>query len=466
MSNDEQRPRHPMYDQDEKPLSFAGVPPARAQNEAQQEKNQRENRRAVQPNTAHGAQKPGVAAQPADERQRKKEQTHMAKPAPQKAATHTPPAKGKAAVRRPKKGGKRKLAVALTAVLLVFAVLGIVVFAKWTEIQSRIEGEVTDAGVLPPEIQTLPEYKGSHVNFVVCGIDYNNEDADGFVDGGNKTSNTDMILYVNYNIADNKANILQLPRDTYVGEEVATGGHYKINAVYPNSPDSNNRMASLARVLYNQFALPVDFYVTLDMDALKEIVGIKGWIDVFVPQTVSDPQYGIEIAEGWQRLDGNNVEFLLRNRHSPNYNDQGDIARLRTQQSFYSAIFREFKSLAPVDLVKWMNVVTYRVKTDMDLWDLGGIAQKALSLEADDITFVRPACAPTMYNGEFIVSLIPEDMAELLNEYFRPEGQTIAAAELGIHTRPVDPVYGVAEREIVSMETVRQGEAPMPANFQ
>lgn len=372
-----------------------------------------------------------------------------------------------AAARHPKhKRRKKKRGHGLIVAMLVVAMLGTGVYALYSTYMGRIEGE----DVLPQEVKT-PTWQGSDVVCgLVCGIDYDNETADGYA-SGEKVGRTDMILYLRYDTKNNKATAMQIPRDTYVGEAnqlkdssgnalVTKNFTGKINSVYYNAADKQNRMAALAYVINQQFQLPVDFYVTIDMEALKEIVDIKGWIQVYVPVDVSDPDHPTSvIPQGWQNLTSAQVEFLLRNRYSPTYKEQGDMARLQTQQSFYSALYRELKTLQPKDLVMWMNVLTYRCKTDMDIMQLGGLAQKALGLQGADITFIRPPCGvANTASGQSVVSLVKEETAGLLNQYLRGEGQEVASSQLGLIELPMN--VGTFPADIKTMADVQSVEAP------
>lgn len=371
--------------------------------------------------------------------------------------------------RKPKKKKKSKI-VLLVGVLLVL-VLGTSVAAAVGVYSGKINGE-SEHGLLPDEVKT-PSWEGADViSGLICGLDYDNEGANGYATQ-DKVGRTDMILYVRYDTKNNKATMMQIPRDTYVGTAdelkdsqgnalVNSNFQGKINQLYFTAKDKENRMAALATVINKQFGLPVDFYVTIDMDALKEIVDIKGWIEVYVPMDIVDPDHPTtRLNQGWQNLTGEQVEFLLRNRYNPGYNNKMDIARLQTQQSFYSALFREFKTLQPKDLMMWMNVLTSRCKTDMSVVKLGGLAQKALSIEGSDITFIRPACGTaTTPTGVSVISLVKDDTANLLNQYLRDPENAVPASQLGIRELPL--YSGTHEADIKTMADVQATE-PAPA---
>lgn len=373
---------------------------------------------------------------------------------------------------RPRKNKKKKKGkiVLLVSVLLVL-VLGTSVAAAVGVYSNRISGEAVH-GILPDEVKT-PTWEGADViSGLICGLDYDNEGADGY-STADKVGRTDMILYVRYDTKNNKATLMQIPRDTYVGQAselkdsqgnslVNSNFQGKINQVYFTALDKENRMAALARVINQQFDLPVDFYVTIDMDALKEIVDIKGWIEVYVPMDIVDPDHPTtRLNQGWQNLTGEQVEFLLRNRYNPGYNNKMDIARLQTQQSFYSALFREFKTLQPKDLMMWMNVLTYRCKTDLSITQMGGLAQKALGIDGSNITFIRPACGTaTTPTGVSVISLVKDDTANLLNQYLRDPENPVPASELGI--KELTFYSGTHEADVKTMADVQATE-PEPA---
>ena len=402
---------------------------------------------------------------------------------------YAPPSRDFAPGRRPqkrqKKGKGLKIAIVTVCVLLAVLVAATGVLALiaggWL---GEIDGTKTDAGVLPDEVKTnqvYPEYTGKGILYgLICGIDYSDmsddpnasmpgfvPDPDKLMGGGtpqNRLGNTDMILYMMYNTQTNDLRLLQIPRDTFVGADLETGGTGKINGLYANSADPNNRMAPLAKCFSEQFKLPVDFYITVDMDALKELVAQPpGYIHMYIPVDLNDPEHGdgsVDIAQGWHDITADQIEYVLRNRYSTAYQQQGDIARMQTQLYFYSALFRRFKELSPSDLMMWMRVLLYRVNTDMDGTQLVGLAQKALGIEGSNITFARPSYGGSTYNGQSVVVLPAEAFADLLNEYFRPEGTIVPVEQLDVQQLELIESIGVGEASVRTMGDVQATEAP------
>ncbi|MDL2327741.1 LCP family protein [Ruminococcaceae bacterium OttesenSCG-928-A11] len=407
----------------------------------------------------------------------------QAKPRAQSQGTGGQPAGGKrpggpvhtskaTAERKRKKRRRRRIAV-ISISLVVLLLAGVAVWAGVTiaDIGNKIRGEDTQAGSLPDAVRgaTIPEYSGKDIICgLILGIDYDNENADGYTDEENKIGNTDLIMYLMYNTKTDQANILQIPRDMYIGTEGETNGLCRINALYRYSDDENNRVAPLASVIYEQMKLPVDFYITVDMDAVKAIVDHMQFIQIYVPSKVTDANTGaLLIDEGWQNITSQEIEYLVRNR---NYSGS-DMERQRVWQSVLSALFREFKKLAPSDLVMWMRILLHYVKVGgISTMQIGGLAQEALALTSENLIFVQPpywgswytpAKGPLQGKEQALICLDPEGTADILNQYFRPDGHTVSADELGIQTLPVNQ-YGQGPAVIRSMKDVQDIEPEMP----
>ena len=134
-----------------------------------------------------------------------------------------------------------------------------------------------NATSLVEEIQTLEEYKGDVVNILVCGIDY--EEGRAYSSDGSNDGMTDMILYCQFDIKGGALRMLQIPRNSLVATQnrkitLSNGKTYAATNYQINSVALSNGgdIAALAEVIYDQYKLPIDYYVTIDMQALVEMV--------------------------------------------------------------------------------------------------------------------------------------------------------------------------------------------------
>ena len=85
----------------------------------------------------------------------------------------------------------------------------------------------------------------------------------------------DMLLYVQYNKKTRQVRMLQVPRDMFVVTDESwhgyTMGTGKINAVFAHGPNEN-KVQNIVDVFNRQLKLPVDHYITIDMEHFKRYV--------------------------------------------------------------------------------------------------------------------------------------------------------------------------------------------------
>ena len=261
-------------------------------------------------------------------------------------------------------------------------------------------------------INTPTEYKGDVVNVLVCGIDY--EEGRAYSGDGSNDGMTDMIMYVNFDVANHKINMLQIPRDTYPGEEYKHGNTGKINAVALY----NDIISSLMELIHEQYKLPVDYYVTIDMQSLKEIVDLFGGIEVYIPKDIS--YKGSTLEQGYRNLNGEAAEFFVRNR---NY-AQADIARLDMQRYFYQGLFARIRTANVWDLAKLAPVALKYVETNIPMDELISMGVSFLQVDSANIMMCKlpTYSAAQRYNDQSHLICDVAKTTDLLNEYFRTYG--------------------------------------------
>ncbi len=358
-------------------------------------------------------------------------------------AASSRPASRRAAARRRRKKSPLRVFATVMLVLVCLGGIGYGALKVWS-MQYFKTGEMgsIDADEV---IMTAPEYKGKQLNLLVLGIDYTTVDGEG-AEERSKNGNTDMIMYVRMNFENNSMYMMQIPRDTFVGEAGGTAG--KINGILPlavNSGD-DNPVSELASYISKNYNLPIDKYVTIDMDSLREIVDVFGGINVYVPYDLVtyDENTGAEIGrleQGWRVLTGDSLEYFLRSRKAVGM-ARSDLDRLENQRYFYSALFRRAKTASVRDIVKLMPVVSNYVNTDISMEDAMGIAVKFLSIPSSNIMVCRMPVygAAQNYNGQSVVVTGKAETAELINEYFLNENDTpLTAADI---TTPDWPTSG------------------------
>lgn len=279
-------------------------------------------------------------------------------------------------------------------------------------------------------INTPKEFQGKEMNFLMVGIDRSSQkEGDDLNDAGVDDGNTDMILYVHFNNETGEMKMLQIPRDTMVTTDRSVSGNYRINNIAKTqAADSNSmNMKALCEQVSNMYQLPIDGYMTIRLEMLVQLVDTFGGIELYVPQEMD--YKGSHLDQGYQTLNGDACEFLLRTRHI--YNN-GDIGRLNMQRQFYSALFRRLKSIGNIwDVAKLTPAVLNYMETSLSASQLVSFAVSMLKIDSSKIMICQmPIKMAGKYNGQAVVYPARQEDADILNQYFRENTGFVDASEL------------------------------------
>ena len=366
---------------------------------------------------------------------------------PPRGGAHAAPSEPPRRRSKAKKKKKTPMWLPLAVTLAVVAVIsGVVIYAvsMVNKVEENIKPE-ENAASLVEEIQTLEEYKGDVVNILVCGIDY--EEGRAYSSDGTNDGMTDMILYCQFDIKGGALRMLQIPRNSLVATKsrklnlsngkTYSASNYQINSV---ALSNGGNIAALAEVIYDQYKLPIDYYVTIDMQALVEMVDNFGGIEVYIPHDMSFA--GSALKQGYRNLDGSAAEFFVRCRHGEGYSNS-DIDRLNMQRYFYAGLFKRVRSMGITDVLSQLDLVfSNYIHTDMDLTT---IAKMLVSFTRIDSANIMLAQTPVFmgvpnvgktdsFDGYSCVVPDAGSIAELLNTYFRNYTGPVSAEELNLVT--------------------------------
>ena len=328
------------------------------------------------------------------------------------------------------KGAKKKKKIRWWQILLITLLVIALIFGAAFAL---IMGAITPAGgniKLNQLINTPKEFQGKELNFLMVGIDRSSQkEGDDLNDAGVDDGNTDMILYVHFNNETGEMKMLQIPRDTMVTTDRSVSGNYRINNIAKTqAADSNSmNMTALCEQVSNMYQLPIDGYMTIRLEMLVQLVDTFGGIELYVPQEMD--YKGSHLDQGYQTLNGDACEFLLRTRHI--YNN-GDIGRLNMQRQFYSALFRRLKSIGNIwDVAKLTPAVLNYMETSLSASQLVSFAVSMLKIDSSKIMICQmPIKMAGKYNGQAVVYPARQEDADLLNQYFRENTGFVDASEL------------------------------------
>ena len=350
--------------------------------------------------------------------------------------------------RRRKKKKKTPIWLPLAVVLAVIAVVsGVVVYG--VSLVNRVEDSLRPDDSTPTiqeEIKTAEGYKGDVVNILVCGIDY--EEGRAYGDAESNDGMTDMILYVQFDIKGNALRMLQIPRNSLVttankkvtlsNGKTYAASNYQINSVALSNGGS---IAALADVIYDQYRLPIDYYVSVDMQALVEMVDNFGGIEVYIPHDMS--YGGSKLLKGYRNLDGASAEFFVRCRHGEGYANS-DIDRLNMQRYFYAGLFKRARAMGITDILNQLPLVLEKhyIKTDMDITTIAKLLVSFLKVDSANIILAQtpvfmgvPNVGKTdSFAGYSCVVPDASSIAKLLNQYFCTYTGPIDVSEMNLVT--------------------------------
>ena len=349
--------------------------------------------------------------------------------------------------RRRKKKKKTPLWLPFAVVMAVIAVVsGVVVYG--VSMLNKVEDSLRPDDSTPTiqeEVKTAEEYKGDVVNILVCGIDY--EEGRNYSDASSNDGMTDMILYCQFDIKNGALHMLQIPRNSLVATQnrkitlsngkTYAASNYQINSVALSNGGS---IAALADVIYDQYRLPVDYYVSVDMQALVEMVDNFGGIEVYIPHDMSFA--GSVLKQGYRNLDGASAEFFVRCRHGQGYANS-DIDRLNMQRYFYAGLFKRVRSMGVTDVIAQLPLVFNNyIHTDMDLTTIAKMLVSFTRIDSGNIMLAQtpvfmgvPNVGKTSsFDGYSCVVPDAGSIAELLNTYFRNYTGPVSAEEMNLVT--------------------------------
>ncbi len=203
--------------------------------------------------------------------------------------------------------------------------------------------------------------------------------------------NTDTIIIANYNPISKNISLLTVPRDT----KPNSTSSFKINAYYSIGFNKYEKLGGLsltdikhkaaeysAQSISNITNIPIDYYVYLEIDTIKEIVDKLGGVYFDIPADLkyTDPTQNlyIDLKKGYQLLNGDKTEQFLRFRKSNSrassewrkYYDGSDLKRTEMQIKFVNELIQQKVNL--LQLPKLIPIINYafeNVITNISLSD-------------------------------------------------------------------------------------------------
>ncbi|WP_293349368.1 MULTISPECIES: LCP family protein [unclassified Microcoleus] len=247
---------------------------------------------------------------------------------------------------------------------------------------------------------------------------------------------SDTILLFHLDPRDKSINLLSIPRDTKV--EIPGIRFSKINEA--NARGGAVLAARLVSAIANNAT--IERYVRVSSGAFRELVDLLGGVEVFVPRAMSytdkAQKLSINLAQGWQNLNGEQAEQFARFRND----GLGDIGRIGRQQSLIQAIRNRLTSPSVlVRLPQILRLMQKYVDTNLNFEEILTIANFGLQLERDNFKMVMLPGRSSSSQGDlrsyWIVDVAARD--RIMTQYFKQGAADFAQGRTANPSQPVSP---------------------------
>jgi LCP family protein required for cell wall assembly len=247
---------------------------------------------------------------------------------------------------------------------------------------------------------------------------------------------SDTILLLHLDPRDKSISLLSVPRDTQV--EVPGIPFSKISeANARGGPALATRLVS--SMLNNT---RIERYVRVSSSAFRELVDLLGGVEVFVPRAMSytdtAQKLKINLAQGWQTLNGEQAEQFARFRND----GLGDIGRIQRQQSLIQAIRNRLASPSVfVRLPQIVRLMQKYVDTNLNYEEILTLANFGLQLERDTFKMVMLPGSSSSKQGDLRSYWILDAVAvdRIITQYLNPGVPDFSQGRVRNPSEPVLP---------------------------
>ena len=257
--------------------------------------------------------------------------------------------------------------------------------------------------------------------------------------------NTDTMLLASYDVTNQKATVMSIPRDTMVN---VPWDIKRINSVYNYYGGGEKGIQNLYKEISQLVGFEPDYQVVVEWEAVGQLVDAMGGVWFDVPRNMSywDPYQNLEILQkkGYRLLTGEDAMQVIRYRHDSNmkygYAD-GDLGRIKTQQAFLTAMIEQLLKLENITKVnQFVKVFQENVETDLSFQNILWFAKSAYmgGLKMENVKFVTmpnnnaPCWSRSYQNMQSYVTPNASELLDLVNNDLSPFVERFTLSDLDI----------------------------------
>ncbi len=349
---------------------------------------------------------------------------------------------------------RRQKALVLTAVVLAIALAAV---AGWKSLFVR--PEVPEA---PEEMEDAPETAVDYGDGIRPRVGGERKSQDWYTvlilgrdTGGG--GNTDTMLLASYDVTNQKAAVMSIPRDTMVN---VSWDVKKINSVYNANGQGQAGIDALYKEIAQLVGFQPDYRVVVEWEAVGALVDAIGGVEFDVPYDMDyhDPYQDlvIEQTKGLRTLTGGDAMQVIRWRGNDNSSPYGykkkdggigDSGRMKVQQDFLKAVLRQLmKPENILNIGKIAKVFQENVETDLSFQEILWFGKQATlgGLKTENVEFLtmpwRGAYAYSrteskrlgQYTELAYVTPVAGELLEIVNNKLSPFAETFSLSDLDI----------------------------------
>lgn len=351
---------------------------------------------------------------------------------------------------------RSSVVVCAVCLIVVMAILASMVVRSLYTSKSLFSNGGDDDIAIQERLITSEENKDKVTYFLIVGVD-------------KSSMLTDCIWLMCFDNEAHQMNVMQIPRDTYVGK---ASQNHKINGVYSNPKtvnwcDSCNRavqdmeiqnsvhvdcgsnvsqktesnISAIIRYINEHLEMPVDHYVLFDFEGFEKVVDAMGGVDITLDEDLkvypNKNEYEI-LSAGENHLDGEMALKFMRNRQA--YTD-GDLGRVKAQRKIIQAMMEKVMDMSAINVLSVLTAAYGNFSTDMSLEEIRSFISPVKKCEADALNmFEMPGYShwaePHETHQSYYVCSQAETL-EAINEYLLPYGDKLTAEDINFPV-PVD----------------------------
>ncbi len=352
--------------------------------------------------------------------------------------------RNKTTVKKKMKAGK-----ILTIVVLVFFALVIVFGVVLVKMINTTNAQQDDSESTVNVYDTTPEALQNKVAYYVVGL----------LGADTKTGTTERLSIVCHDKKKNTLNIMEIPRDTYLGDSdlwaVKKAGSvwgnpapldwcefegkriYKAeiedhkNAGHTVTQKSGSQWYNVISIFNEQYSLPVDGYFFLSQECFVKLVNTLGGVDVELESSMQ--LGGVSYAAGVKTLDGAGALAYVTQRDK---GVKGDLSCLVRQRKVFLALFQRLcaqdKKQLTNDSLRPLMLGSTPIRTNLSTDETVDLVLDLADVKLEKMTARLLPGEETAFNSNAYYSVNRAALVEVLNADFHPYDNEVTESDLQV----------------------------------